>query len=70
MGYAFQSPRNRVKCSDSTKYFYSTRVNKFQSPRNRVKCSDTVISDLNDEAALCFNPLEIGSSVLIFLAVP
>ena len=37
----FQSPSNRVKCSD-TEYLRRTdgRNEVFQSPSNRVKCSD------------------------------
>ena len=38
---AFQSPSNRVKCSDTS---FETTENptlvRFQSPSNRVKCSD------------------------------
>ena len=39
--FKFQSPRNRVKCSESMKMLAKTKTNgKFQSPRNRVKCSE------------------------------
>ena len=37
----FQSPRNRVKCSESALAVTAwTRFSEFQSPRNRVKCSE------------------------------
>ena len=38
---------------------------KFQSPRNRVKCSDLSTTRRCRSIMTCFNPLEIGSSVLI-----
>ena len=37
----------------------------FQSPRNRVKCSDPAMSETVIRGFLSFNPLEIGSSVLM-----
>ena len=64
--YVFQSPSNRVKCSDAggvpTHVLYHFE---FQSPSNRVKCSDIehFIEDAMQDIG--FNPLVIGSSVLI-----
>ena len=40
---------------------------RFQSPRNRVKCSDGSVAVIKDAGAEGFNPLEIGSNVLIRL---
>ena len=62
----FQSPRNRVKCSDDRILLVDQSIeNLFQSPRNRVKCSDALVVVFLFETILCFNPLEIGSNVLI-----
>ena len=64
--YAFQSPRNRVKCSDTTPLNVGDGgLSKFQSPRNRVKCSDfqRLVGPRRDAGS--FNPLEIGSNVLM-----
>ena len=39
--FQFQSPRNRVKCSELHKILKTEEsLFKFQSPRNRVKCSE------------------------------
>ena len=37
----------------------------FQSPRNRVKCSDKKTREALKRLQVRFNPLEIGSSVLM-----
>ena len=67
---AFQSPSNRVKCSDRRRTLISGwRVTiLFQSPSNRVKCSDMQQLEQptgNNRINMGFNPLVIGSSVLI-----
>ena len=65
-GYSqFQSPRNRVKCSDTEQMIDLTKVSRFQSPRNRVKCSDREEFKSLMLEEMSFNPLEIGSNVLI-----
>ena len=40
----------------------------FQSPSNRVKCSDGNYQRFMAETRTSFNPLVIGSSVLILIA--
>ena len=63
----FQSPRNRVKCSDAIEVTGSMvdPDGMFQSPRNRVKCSDACRKSTHRIRRISFNPLEIGSSVLM-----
>ena len=42
----FQSPRNRVKCSELSINALAKALGKtFQSPRNRVKCSEGTRGD-------------------------
>ena len=63
---SFQSPSNRVKCSDVDVDDLVKLMNvKFQSPSNRVKCSDPEGHRLHRQGDESFNPLVIGSSVLM-----
>ena len=69
--YRFQSPSNRVKCSDPIPKTQSwSSPYKFQSPSNRVKCSDRVKLISRLRPLWGFNPLVIGSSVLIWMVLP
>ena len=42
---------------------------KFQSPTNRVQCSDSAATPKTKAGVLSFNPLQIGSSVLMKLSI-
>ena len=62
----FQSPSNRVKCSDQCATSRSVgSYRRFQSPSNRVKCSDAQVARCKFRCTSSFNPLAIGSNVLI-----
>ena len=61
----FQSPSNRVKCSDHRDAVLAAFAVWFQSPSNRVKCSDKEFTVGQEINFLGFNPLAIGSNVLI-----
>ena len=65
-GKQFQSPSNRVKCSDRAEEMAADLGGtEFQSPSNRVKCSDWLRCQAGGSATTGFNPLVIGSSVLM-----
>ena len=50
LGPWFQSPSNRVKCSDDINSdTVSLEQKMFQSPSNRVKCSDTSRQEIENE---------------------
>ena len=51
----FQSPRNRVKCSeDSFDNCVKLQLAAFQSPRNRVKCSESETTVWSSRSLLTF----------------